>query len=397
MRATDRDVDVPVIATDVRVIAFYLPQYHPIPENDRWWGAGFTEWTNVRKALPNFVGHEQPHEPAELGYYDLRSAAIREQQAELAGEFGIHGFCYYAYWFNGQRLLEQPLDEVLASGEPDLPFCVCWANENWTRRWDGLDQDVLIGQDYSQEDSMAFIRQLLPVLADPRYIRVEGRPLLLVYKLDLIPHARAMADIWRQEAKRYGLGELYLCAVRTTFHSDPSAFGFDGVVEFPPHGFAAYRLNAQLQITNPEFRGIVFNYRDQVIQSLDAMPSDYSMFRCVMPAWDNTARRQTDGTVFIRSSPDVFEYWLHAMLEQTRRRCPLAGACVIMHRRVGGGLPSRTRSPFCRYLTAVRAPSRDRRVTCHRSCRLIRTRRGNGAFGIHQRFDSANSAIHADE
>jgi glycosyltransferase involved in cell wall biosynthesis len=320
MRATQRQGGIPSPSTDVRVIAFYLPQYHPIPENDRWWGAGFTEWTNVRKALPNFVGHEQPHEPAELGYYDLRSPEVREQQAVLARQFGIYGFCYYVYWFNGKRLLERPLDEVLASGSPTFPFCVCWANENWTRRWDGLDQDVLIGQEYSAADSTAFIRAFLPVLADPRYIRVHDRPLLLVYKLDLIPHAREMADIWRQEARKYGLGELYLCAVQTTFRADPTAFGFDATVEFPPHGFNAYRLNAQVQIVNPEFRGLIFDYRQQVIQSLDAMPRDYTTFRCVMPAWDNTARRQRDGTIFVRSSPDVFEYWLHAMIEQTRRR-----------------------------------------------------------------------------
>jgi glycosyltransferase involved in cell wall biosynthesis len=320
MRATQRQGGIPSPSTDVRVIAFYLPQYHPIPENDRWWGAGFTEWTNVRKALPNFVGHEQPHEPAELGYYDLRSPEVREQQAVLARQFGIYGFCYYVYWFNGKRLLERPLDEVLASGSPTFPFCVCWANENWTRRWDGLDQDVLIGQEYSAADSTAFIRAFLPVLADPRYIRVHDRPLLLVYKLDLIPHAREMADIWRQEARKYGLGELYLCAVQTTFRADPTAFGFDATVEFPPHGFNAYRLNAQVQIVNPGFRGLIFDYRQQVIQSLDAMPRDYTTFRCVMPAWDNTARRQRDGTIFVRSSPDVFEYWLHAMIEQTRRR-----------------------------------------------------------------------------
>jgi glycosyltransferase involved in cell wall biosynthesis len=331
MRTLHRQVDSPAISSDVRVIAFYLPQYHPIPENDRWWGAGFTEWTNVRKGLPNFVGHEQPHEPAELGYYDLSSAEVRARQAGLAREFGIHGFCYYTYWFNGKRLLERPLDEVLTSGTPDLPFCVCWANENWTRRWDGLDQDILIGQDYSTADSTAFIRQLLPVLGDPRYIRVDGRPLLLVYKLDLIPQARAMADVWRREARQHGLGELYLCAVRTTFHSDPSAFGFDAVVEFPPHGFHAYRLNAQMQITNPEFRGMVFNYRHQVIQSLDETPCDYTTFRCVMPGWDNTARRRHDSTVFIRSSPDLFEYWLHAMIEQTRRRLPMGRRLVFVN------------------------------------------------------------------
>ena len=319
------------IASDVRVIAFYLPQYHTIPENDRWWGEGFTEWTHVRRAVPMFAGHEQPHEPGELGYYDLRLPEVRERQAALAREFGVHGFCYHVYWFNGKRLLEQPLDEVAASGKPDFPFCICWANENWTRRWDGREQDVLIAQNYSEADSRAFIRHYLPLLADPRYIRVEGRPLLIVYRLDQVPHARTMAEIWREEARRFGLGDICLCAARTTLLSDPEALGFDAGVEFPPHGYRAYRLNAQLALTEREFRGFVFDYRDRLIQSLDEPLSDGTLFRAAMPAWDNTARRRSDGMMFVRSSPALFQYWLHALIEQTRRRLPEGKRLVFIN------------------------------------------------------------------
>src|SRR3954447_1517209 len=165
----------------LRHLAFYLPQFHPIPENDEWWGQGFTEWTNVTRARALFRGHHQPHLPADLGYYDLRLPETRALQASLAASHGIDGFCYYHYWFKGRRLLERPFADVLASGEPDFPFALCWANENWTRKWNGRDEDVLLAQDYSPADDLEHIRALAPAFADKRYIRIDGRPLLLVY------------------------------------------------------------------------------------------------------------------------------------------------------------------------------------------------------------------------
>src|SRR4029077_7166935 len=199
----------------VKLIAFYLPQYHPIPENDDWWGKGFTEWTNVTKARPWFRGHYQPHLPADLGFYDLRLPETREAQANLARQYGIHGFCYYHYWFNGRRLLERPFNEVLASGSPDFPFCLCWANENWTRAWDGLEREVLIQQHYDSNDDLAHIRWLANAFRDPRYIRVHGKPLFLVYRVASLPDPMQTVSIWREEARRLGIGELFLCAVES--------------------------------------------------------------------------------------------------------------------------------------------------------------------------------------
>jgi lipopolysaccharide biosynthesis protein len=220
-----------------KLIAFYLPQFHPIPENDAWWGRGFTEWHNVTRARPTFRGHVQPRLPTELGFYDLRLGEVQEAQAALAREHGIHAFCYYYYWFGGRRLLQGPLDRVLASGRPDFPFCICWANENWTRRWDGLDSEVLVAQEHSPENEDRFLHDVLPILRDPRYVRVAGRPVLLVYRVNMLPEAERTAARWRRIAEAEGVGGLELWAVQSFGIEDPRPFGFDAAVEFPPHGY----------------------------------------------------------------------------------------------------------------------------------------------------------------
>lgn len=314
-----RDDDAPV-----RAIAFYLPQFHRIPENDRWWGEGFTEWTNVRRAKPLFPGHEQPRVPGPLGYYDLTDPRVAEAQSALARSHGVHGFCYYFYWFNGKRLLERPLEEMVARGTPDFPFCVCWANENWTRRWDGLDRDVLMEQRYDLDDSERLFDEFVRLFRDPRYIRVGGRPLLLVYKTTLIPHLRETVDRWRRRSALAGAGDPYLVSCETGGHEDALAAGFDALVEFPPHRHRAIWLNGVVAGLDPAFEGVLTSYRSQVIQSLQRNVGDGErLIRCVFPSWDNTARQPTRGTVFLGSSPELFGYWAEAMVRDTRRR--LAG------------------------------------------------------------------------
>ena len=301
-------------ASPVRAIAFYLPQFHPIPENDRWWGKGFTEWTNVTRARPSFAGHYQPHLPADLGFYDLRVPEVLEQQAALAREHGIHGFCYHYYWFAGKRLLERPVETMRASGRPDFPYCLCWANENWTRRWDGAEEDVLIAQHSSRADDESFIRGLLPHLRDPRYIRVDGRPLILIYRVGMLPNPRATAALWREVCRSEGIGELYLCAAKTFDTSDPRPYELDALVEFPPHGARVLTANLQVDITNPDYRGSVYDYRE-FVQDLLATPEPlYVSHPTVMPGWDNTARLPNVANIFINAAPEIYEVWLREVV-----------------------------------------------------------------------------------
>src|SRR5665647_256742 len=198
----------------IRPIAMYLPQFHPIPENDEWWGKGFTEWTNVAKAKPLFKGHYQPHLPADLGFYDLRLEESRIAQAEMAKVNGIYGFCYYHYWFNGKRILERPFQEIFETGKPDFPFMLCWANENWTRTWDGGNHHILLEQKHSPEDDRNHIKALIPYFKDSRYIRVDNKPVFSVYRASLFPDISNTIRIWREEAEKEGL-ELYICCFET--------------------------------------------------------------------------------------------------------------------------------------------------------------------------------------
>lgn len=304
----------------IRLLAFYLPQYHPIPENDEWWGKGFTEWTNVTKAKPNFTDHYQPHLSTELGFYDLRLAEARREQAMLAKQYGLYGFCYYYYWFNGRRLLNRPLDEVLASGEPDFPFCICWANENWTRTWDGKDNQVLIAQRHSDEDDVSFIQSLFSALRDSRYIRIGNKPLILVYKAGLLPDPARTALLWREQCRLAGIGEVYLACVHNSsnpnLNPNPSSIGFDAAVEFPPAGKGVLSKTKPDKVSG-DFKGLFYDYRATMQEMLSSGNHAFTFFRGVMPSWDNTPRRQHSSHIFLGSSPDTYRNWLEAVLEWT--------------------------------------------------------------------------------
>ena len=311
-----------------RLIAFYLPQFHPTPENDEWWGTGFTEWRNVVKARPLFAGHYQPHLPADLGFYDLRVPEVREQQAALAREYGVYGFCYYHYWFHGRRVLQRPFAEVLESGRPDFPFCLCWANENWTRVWDGGERALLLEQRYSAEDDRSHIRSLIAAFRDRRYIRIDGRPLFLVYRTEALPDPARTAEIWREECTRAGVGDPYLARVeRFVGGVDPATIGFDAAVEFAPEGGGAPmfrgampRVLSKLGLFPRCFQENYVAKYDHVVAGMRRKPAAaYTRFRCVSPSWDNTPRRRTGARVLIDATPDKYGVWLRETLRETAR------------------------------------------------------------------------------
>jgi lipopolysaccharide biosynthesis protein len=312
----------------VRLIALYLPQFHPIAENDEWWGKGFTEWTNVVKAKPLFRGHYQPHLPSDFGFYDLRLPEVRESQADLAREYGIYGFCYYHYWFNGRRVLDRPFKEVLASGQPDFPFCLCWANENWTRLWDGRKDHVLLKQEYSHEDDLRHIESLIPALRDERYIRIGNKPLLLIYRTELLPNPARTAAIWRESAKWHGVGDLYLARVES-YRSDidPKTIGFDAAVEFAPdwqtiwaHTNSNYLAGyiGKVNAFRRQYR--VFEYSALAEAMQQKNEPHFTWFRAITPSWDNSSRRKQHPVIFHRSTPEIYESWLRSLIAFTAKR-----------------------------------------------------------------------------
>lgn len=301
-----------------RLIAFYLPQFHAIAENDAWWGKGFTEWTNVGPAQPQFPGHHQPHEPVpELGQYNLLDTDVQRKQIELAQLYGIGGFCFYWYWFGGKRLLEKPVRNWLDNPDLDFPFCICWANENWSRRWDGLDQELLISQNHSPQDDLDFITELAPYLRDPRYIRIDGKPLILLYRPSLMPNVAETSARWRDWCRKNGVGEIYLAYPQSFETVDPAEYGFDAAVEFPPNNYAPDNLTDRVPGLSPEFEGIIYDWRSYVERSRNYPMPDYKLYRSVCPSWDNTARRKNKGAIFANSNPAEYRVWLENAVTRT--------------------------------------------------------------------------------
>ena len=311
-----------------RLIAFYLPQYHPFPENDKWWGKGFTEWTNVTKAKPRFIGHYQPHLPTDLGFYDLRLPQAREEQANLAKEYGIDGFCYYHYWFNGQPLMEYPLEDMLSSNKPNFPFMICWANENWTKAWDGGEKDIIIKHTYTEEDDKKHMQYLLKFIKDQRYIRINGKPVICIYRSENIPDINKTLKIWREESCKENI-ELYICRAESCKQTGEKYLTeeMDGSIEFSPHvtngyknGYTVYKLfNKILHLLSIKeiFLIPTVNYTKYVkFQEKRRFPN-YKYYPSVTPMWDNSPRRvNMKPAIWANTSPVLFERWLKNVFEK---------------------------------------------------------------------------------
>jgi hypothetical protein len=332
-------------ASRARIIAFYLPQFHPIPENDEWWGTGFTEWTNVGKARPLFPGHIQPRLPTELGYYDLRVPETRARQAALARDYGIEGFCYWHYWFEGRRLLERPFSDVLASGEPDFPFCLGWANQSWTGVWHGAPKRILIRQTYGGvEDARRHFEAVLPAFQDVRYIRIGGMPIFVLHQPRGLPQAETFTRLWREWARAEGLPGIIFLGSEDGFWS-PDESNFDGRIISNPWRIFQHRRRSGVDVLLSTYsrrsermseenswharhlsswRNMLgwptrFDYGEVLLHAVPPNPGAWD-FPTIFPNWDNTPRSGKNGIVITGSTPERFREHVESAIRAVEPR-----------------------------------------------------------------------------
>lgn len=304
----------------MKAIAFYLPQFHVVKENEDWWGGGFTEWTNVTKALPQYAGHYQPHLPGDLGFYDLEIPYKLRNQVELAKKYGLYGFCFHYYYFSGRKILETPINNLLKEKAIDFPFCICWANESWTRRWDGSETDVLLQQVYSEDNDLGFIKDIEVYLRDDRYIRFSGKPIIVVYKVSDLPDPKKTVLRWREYCRDVGIGEIHLIAALSFNIKSPLSYGFDAGVEFPPHNIFSTRVsNKSLRLFNKDFSGAVHSYEALVASELAFKNYDFPCYRTAFPSWDNEARKTGKGLSFFGANPESFMRWLIGIMGYAKK------------------------------------------------------------------------------
>lgn len=330
----------------MKIIALYLPQFHNIPENDEWWGKGFTEWVNVKAAEPMFNGHKQPRIPLNNNYYDLLDVDVQKWQADIAKEHGVYGFCYYHYWFSGKMLLEKPMEQMLNHPEIDIPFCICWANENWTKAWVGDEKKVLIEQQYGGKDEwVRHFEYLLPFFADDRYIKIEGKPFLFIYKAESIPCLKEMLNCWQEEAQKAGFPGIHFACRDSAINSEQftDETSFASIIEWQPSAAISYAESRKLHtvilrkvkklvhavlglhLGNPfrkmrsEYTSVEkIDYEDVWEKVLSMPPVRQNSIPGAFCMWDNTPRHGRRGSVFTGSSPEKFQKSLSKQIQRAR-------------------------------------------------------------------------------
>ncbi len=324
---SDRSLFVPITENTVlkenlcKLIAFYLPQYHQIPLNNKYHGQGFTDWYNVAKSIPHWTGHYQPHIPIDVGFYDLNSVDTLKRQVELAKMYGVYGFCFHYYWFSGKKLLEKPINNLLQNKEIKIPFCICWANENWSTQWDGGNREVIMKQELLENDAEKFFNDLLPFIKDDRYIRIDNKPLIIIYRPDLFSKETFLEFITkiRLLAKQNRFDDLFVLTAKFTFNDKIENWNLNGMVEFPPHQMRNLKEDTINSYIDPKFLGLVYDMQDYILNKKYIYQSEEKLFKTVFPSWDNSARKAYSGAlVFNKMSPDLYKKWLTDCIKWTK-------------------------------------------------------------------------------
>lgn len=322
--------------SDPKLIAYYLTQFHPTLENDQWWGKGVTEWNNVARAVPQYIGHYQPRLPGELGFYDLRLKENILRQIELAKMYGIYAFCFYYYWFDGKRLLEKPLNIFVDSVDIDFPYCLCWANESWTKAFFGSSREVIMKQNESVESYQNFIHDAIYYLKKSNYICINGKKVLLVYRPQDVPNCKNVLEYWRDYCRKEGVGELYLVACwKTNCQIDYIGMGYDAAAEFQPGAIEDYcsKINDEKDFINENYYGAIYSYKTVVESKIyEKNFMKKKLYNSITPMWDNTPRRNNKGSmIFDGATPKLYKRWMKAIIKHNHHRKDLDDNIIFIN------------------------------------------------------------------
>lgn len=318
---------------DPKIFAYYLTQFSPCKQNDEWWGKGTTEWNNVSRAIPMYSGHHQPRLPGELGFYDLRIKDIFMRQVELAKKYGIFGFCFYYYWFDGKRLLEEGLDRYVNSNI-NFPFFLCWANESWTKRFDGTSREILMEQVHTEESYKKMIENASNYMKNDNYFKIDNKKVFSVYRVENMPNPKSVIKYWRDFCKENGVGDIYIIGILSSSKKiNYIDQGFDAVTDFQLASVMNYvnDITSEYKVAHKEFEGQIIDYEDIVINKKYYKYDEKKLYRAVSPMWDNSARRYHKGLIAEKSSPRLYKTWLKDIIKYTKNRKDLDDSMIFIN------------------------------------------------------------------